>query len=257
MALTSSIKVISRTATQAHKCNRNGFHTDFPSIRVIATSTIRSFSAEAAPCPFKTLADIPGGWDEEIPILGDHSHFYNPSGMYKYSSYGRPVLGVFSSNGTKDVLRLDGSGTGKTSFPPQIIALLGQNAFPNKYGKDHSRIRRVLNPLFTDSAIKSRYDGIWNATDDLLDSLYTKTAECKDDEYVHVQPLTRQWAWDIGMSVVLGVGDIVTKEESERMRHVFATWLMGFLDTNMSNVDTPGTPLGDGMIARYFVHIFM
>ena len=55
------------------------------------------------------------------------------------------------------------------------------------------------------------------------------------------------------MALVMGVGeDIVTKEQNETMLCIFNEWSLGMFDPDFSNIDKPGTLLGDGMIARYF-----
>eukprot|EP01084_Bolivina_argentea_P009948 18564_1 len=193
--------------------------------------------------------DIPGEYDEfEFQLHPDFEYQRNDVGMYKYSMNGVKYINIFGQKALKDTIKLDAIGATKNAWPPHFALVLGSDSLTFKYGNDHRRLRKVLNPLFTEKALKTRYDLIYDATETFLNRIYTETDN--NNDYIDLFPIAKIWAWDIGVNVVLGINDIITNEESVYLCNQFLIWSLGMLDYNLENKNKTGTMLGDALISK-------
>eukprot|EP01084_Bolivina_argentea_P204831 349852_1 len=160
-----------------------------------------------------------------------------------------PVLVPTQISSLKAMFEIDAKGFVYHEWPESFQAMLGTSVITLN-GKQHSDIRKILNPLFLrDEALKKRFEVINNCTKQLIDRFCVKTT---DNEYVHVWHEAKQWAFDIILGVMFG-HDILNKDKTDKIMDHFTNWSAGLMDTNINNLNKPDTILGNAMIHRRLI----
>ena len=197
--------------------------------------------------------DIGLDYDTIINELNKHRPD-DTTGLLRMRSLQRDIICPYTDSSLKQCA-VKGINNGTTDWPKAHRSLLGENSVMviNGASEEHRQIRKILNPLFmTNSELYSRFSILIQNTKAFIDQLIGQTNE--SDEYCNVHTLSKQWVWNISLSILFGPIDgsskVYTKEFSEKFNQILCQWALGFADVDMSHVGDETTILGKALKQR-------